>query len=171
MYNEPTILLLDNEDLVLSKLKILTGLIEARPQLSGRILAAGDILCAMNMLKAIRVDLAVVAGSAHGSVLLERIKLLQRQPDIIIIALIDGGSASTLVDIFFKSRCHLCLNTSQGTTEVVRLIESEILKQTLEKQIIVKILNEKSLIERRAQNPVPGVTIYPSKKAEAEVSS
>lgn len=146
MFNEPTLLLLDNEDLVLSGLKILSGLIEARPLLKGRILAAADIVSAMNLLKAIRVDLAVIAGKAHEAYFLERIRLLrQRQPGLIIIVLIDGGFASNLVDIFFKTRCHLCLSTSQGGAEVVRLICHEIMKQAEEKQIIAEILDENIL--------------------------
>jgi len=162
MHDKQTILLVDNDEQILAGLRLLTRLVAGSPKFKGKILAAADMETAMALLGSVDVDLIVVGGSGRDPLLPQRIVSLQRHcPAALAVALIRDENPGALVEVFVAARCHMCLSTSRGTEELVRIILRE----------AGRLAKEKDRISAALAAEVPGrkfrAWLQPPMKAEA----
>ena len=142
MHEDPTLLLIDNEEQHLANIRILPALLEVIKKYRGTVLTAADISSAIVLLKATTIDLAIIAGDGQTSFFPETIRALQQfHPGVLFVAVIDDWGPAVVADDFLAvTGCHLCLSTSLGTVELVRIICREIEKMTAEKRLIADII-------------------------------
>ena len=141
MHEDPTLLLIDSEEQRLANIRILPALLEVIKKYRGTVLTAADISSAIVLLKATTIDLAIIAGDGQTSFFPETIRALQQfHPGVLFVAVIDDWDPAVSDDFLSVTGCHLCLSTSQGTVELVRIICREIEKMTAEKRLIADII-------------------------------